>query len=65
MHTRLVTKEVGKLVETYRDSPELLSICADAFLGTLAPCCIRRILLTFNIQVIKKHMRRPEFFIVM
>ncbi|GJE86570.1 hypothetical protein PsYK624_026500 [Phanerochaete sordida] len=33
VHTRLVTKEVGKLVETYADSPHLLRICCHAFIG--------------------------------
>lgn len=33
IHTRLVTKEVGKLLETYKDSVDLLQICLEAFLG--------------------------------
>ncbi|EKM56603.1 uncharacterized protein PHACADRAFT_194196, partial [Phanerochaete carnosa HHB-10118-sp] len=31
VHTRLVTKEVGRLLETYKDSWELLNVCAEAF----------------------------------
>ncbi|GJE86573.1 hypothetical protein PsYK624_026530 [Phanerochaete sordida] len=31
VHTRLVTKEVGRLLETYKDSVELLRICGHAF----------------------------------
>lgn len=35
--TRLVTREVGKLLETYKDSAELLRICTHAFLGEPLP----------------------------
>ncbi|EKM56600.1 uncharacterized protein PHACADRAFT_207804 [Phanerochaete carnosa HHB-10118-sp] len=31
VHTRLVTKEVGRLLETYKDSWELLRVCTEAF----------------------------------
>ncbi|GJE86587.1 hypothetical protein PsYK624_026670 [Phanerochaete sordida] len=31
VHTRLVTKEVGRLLETYKNSIELVSVCGQAF----------------------------------
>ncbi|GJE86589.1 hypothetical protein PsYK624_026690 [Phanerochaete sordida] len=33
VHTRLVTREAGRLLETYRDSVELLHICTMAFVA--------------------------------
>ncbi|GJE93365.1 hypothetical protein PsYK624_095240 [Phanerochaete sordida] len=33
VHTRLVTKQVGLMLETYKDSPELLSILSQALLA--------------------------------
>lgn len=33
VHTRLVTREVGKLVERYDDSPHLLQVCFHAFIA--------------------------------
>ncbi|EKM56996.1 uncharacterized protein PHACADRAFT_119131 [Phanerochaete carnosa HHB-10118-sp] len=34
VHTRLVTKEVGRVLESYADSAELLRVCGEAFIET-------------------------------
>ena len=46
VHTRLVTREVGKVVEAYRDSPDLLHICGHAFIGAPIPHRVRSVWLT-------------------
>ncbi|EKM56998.1 uncharacterized protein PHACADRAFT_208163 [Phanerochaete carnosa HHB-10118-sp] len=44
VHTRLVTKEVGKLLESYTDSPDLLRICRHAFIAHQRAYQLARIL---------------------
>ena len=38
VHCRLVTKEIGRSLETYTNSEELFTACSHALIGTLSHC---------------------------